>query len=182
METVESLLLSGFIGLSCIPETLTNDGDPMYYINTSGDIYSMRSRRFLRKQLHSLGYHQTYLTFFNGGGRFYKIHRLVATSFVPNPLNLTDVNHKNGIKSDNSVLNLEWMSHRDNVLHSYRELGRKADCNHMKKAIVCSNGKEYASAVDAAKDTGCMTSNISMCCNGKVKMTKGLTFSFKLHD
>ena len=52
------------------------------------------------------------------------VHRIVAETFIPNPSNLRDVNHKDGNISNNNVENLEWMSHSDNLKHSYKVLGR----------------------------------------------------------
>ena len=46
------------------------------------------------------------------------IHRMVATAFIPNPHNLSDVNHIDENKNNNIVDNLEWVSHRENVIHS----------------------------------------------------------------
>ena len=43
------------------------------------------------------------------------IHRLVAEAFIPNPLNLSDINHKDENKLNNCIDNLEWMSHKDNM-------------------------------------------------------------------
>jgi hypothetical protein len=55
----------------------------------------------------------------NGKDKRYNIHKLVATHFIPNPNNLPEINHKNGVKTDNNVANLEWVTREDNIRHGF---------------------------------------------------------------
>ena len=75
------------------------------------------------RKLKAHSYSNGYL-FFALKNKGYLVHRCVAQLFIPNPLNLRCVNHKDGDKTNNRVSNLEWNTYSQNHIHAYRVLGR----------------------------------------------------------
>ena len=94
-----------------------------YLISDLGRLYSRRYKRFKKSFLGSDGYYYYQLSA-DGLNRRTTLHRLVATAFIPNPENLEQVNHKDGVKTNNKLDNLEWVSRSGNSLHAYK-LGLK---------------------------------------------------------
>ena len=86
-----------------------------YTITDKGEIISYKGKELknLKLQENNKGYLFIRLRYHSP-----KIHRLVAKSFIPNPENKEQVNHKNGIKSDNRVENLEWVTNQQNREHA----------------------------------------------------------------
>lgn len=87
-------------------------------VNTDGEFITTRNNkpRYVKKA--SNGYLEVRHTV-EGHTKGYSAHRLVALTFIPNPLNLPIVNHKDGNKHNNAVSNLEWCDASCNVKHAY---------------------------------------------------------------
>ena len=92
--------------------------DGKYEITTDGVVYSnVGSRKVLIGKTMKEGYRMVVLTVDNK--KIYKtVHRLVAESFLPNPDNKPEVNHKDGNKLNNQILNLEWCTSSENQEHA----------------------------------------------------------------
>lgn len=94
------------------------DTNDKIYISDQGRIMSiLRDERILKTSQDRKGYSRITITI-DGEKRTYKVHRLVAQAFIPNPDNLPQVNHKDGNKGNNNVPNLEWISNADNAKHA----------------------------------------------------------------
>lgn len=94
---------------------VSSHGDLMRTADGHGGALASKS---LNPHIDVNGYPLTVLSFGGKKRRAY-VHRLIAEAFLPNPRGCTDVNHKNGIKSDNRLENLEWCTRSENQRHAH---------------------------------------------------------------
>lgn len=132
---------------------------PMYIAYPDGRIYSNKSNKFLKFSYDNQGYARVGLYIGNYKAKTIKVHRLIAESFIPNLENKIDVNHINGIKTDNRVENLEWCTRSENLKHAF-DNGLKIVTDKQiegvkerfrKPVIDINTGIEYKSLKDASE-------------------------------
>lgn len=151
-------------------------------IRASGDGRLFYRGELVRTFVNSTGYERTKLsrTPYSDGrkGSSYSVHRLVASAWVPNLENLSDINHKDGNKSNNNISNLEWVTRKENLIHAMRT-GLHAN---PEKAVVGWNpdtgdGWWFISQAEAARH-GFTQANLSHVVSGKRKKCKGHHWEF----
>lgn len=140
---------------------------PGYVITDNGKVisYKFKEPRVMKTWLQKSGYENIKLCKENHTYHFL-IHRLVAEAFIPNPNNLPEVNHKNKIRNDNRVENLEWCSRKENLYDSYSTLSQIRnfkEClliNSETKEIIGSFKSISAAAKYASENFGCSKSGM----------------------
>ena len=179
-------------------------GYPNYEVDCVGNVYSLdhytivpqqnyRKMPFKGRQLKLAldrdGYYSVEIIDENGKSHTRLVHRLVAEAFIPNPDGLPSVNHKDEIKTNNHIDNLEWCTWQYNASYGTANerrrkklLGRTGIANSrpvMGKRIEDTEWTYYPSNLSAAKALGIKcSSNVGSVCMGIYKQVNGYVFRY----
>ena len=165
-----------------------------YHVDIKGRVFSLdynktKTIKELTPIISNCGYLRVCLSE-KGKTKSYSVHRIVALVHIKNPNNKTQVNHKNGIRTDNRKGNLEWMTSSENHLHAINELGRphpmkgKTGSKHpcsisvIKFSLAGKFIKKYGSVREAADDSGTYTSAIVNQSRGLTKQAGGYMWKY----
>lgn len=154
-----------------------------YKVTCDGRVWSKLTNRWLIPSVTKDGYLRVKLCY--GGNGTYKckcVHRIVAETYIPNPDNLPQVNHKDENPKNNNVDNLEWCTSQYNNTYNDRHLKcaqkiKDANTKHSGKPIkqFTLSGELialYPSTQEAARQTNFSRQGIVIACNGG-QMKKG---------
>ena len=110
------------------------DYPDLFEVSNLGNFRNKRNKRVLKQTYSHNGYPQIPTKIGGRKGKYktFKVHREVAKAFLENPNNLPCVNHKDGVKTNNSLDNLEWVTHSENSIHAYQMGLTKVPINHSK--------------------------------------------------
>lgn len=170
-----------------------------YQINELGKVKRVDSGKILKNAVGKIGYPVVSLWKNNKGQTKY-IHRMLAECFLSNHDNKREVNHIDGVKTNNNLSNLEWVTPKENIKHAYDKglnyfskegrgriskstSGRNVSNPPRRKKVLMYNEKgeflkEYESATQAAFDTGISFSTVCGICRGS-KSSKKWFFKYK---
>jgi hypothetical protein len=165
---------------------------PNYFVSELGNIARLKNGKMLLRKLKKdkEGYMRVNL-YLDSSYKYYLVHRLVARMFIPNLEDKPHVNHKNGIRHDNRVENLEWVTVSENHFHSFKFLGRKSigpkhtgKDHPLSRPVVGTNLVTGAtirfSGVNEAGRHGFTFQSIYKVCHGKMKQHKGFSWKYEV--
>ena len=94
---------------------------PNYEVNELGEFRNSKTQKVVKQNVLPTGYHSYCASLGQRGkNKCFRIHRAVACTFIPTDDYSLEVNHKNGIKTDNRVKNLEWVTGSENIRHAVK--------------------------------------------------------------
>lgn len=146
-----------------------------YEVSSRGCIKNITNGSILSGSINNKGYRRFDLCI--GGKRNVKSgHRMVADAFLSKAPGKHYVNHIDGDKCNNNVANLEWCTHKENMIHAYSILGREQ--SNARPCRCIETGIAYGSTAEAARIIGMAEPSISRCCNGKRNTAGGMHWLF----
>lgn len=150
----------------------------LYQISNQGRVMARNGKiRAIQINKRRCGYYEVNLYKNNNEKRF-KVHRLVAQAFIPNPQGKPQVNHIDGDKSNNRASNLEWVTDKENKAHAWRN--GLATANHKKKSIICNEtGEVFESVQQCSEKMGLDRRSIFRQLKGERKTVGGYTFQYR---
>lgn len=160
-----------------------DDYEGLYQVSSLGRVRSLprngtaKNIRFISPNVKKTGYVDVVLTK-NNIRKTFRLHRLVAEAFITNPDNKPQVNHKNGIRSDNRINNLEWATPKENIRHKFDFLGYKMGKRNPKPVKCLETGKTFGCIKEAERLYGKSYGAIQHAVNGKTKTAYGLHWRF----
>lgn len=149
--------------------------DANYLVDSFGNVFSKQTKQYLKHSIDRKGY--AIVTFCKEGKhKKFKVHRLVALKYIPNILNKPEMNHKDGNKLNNSILNLEWVTAAENQQHAWDTGLQKLNSSHFncrdtflkvspKLAKEIQSKKPHTSMRKLAKEYGLSVGTISRVIN-----------------
>ena len=149
----------------------------IYGITSCGKVWSYKKKKFLTPKDSGNGYLMVQL-YKDGKRKNYKIHRLAAEAYIPNPNNLPQINHRDENKTNNCLQNLEWCDAKYNNNYGNR-IERMVSSNKKPILQYTLNGefvREYPSASDVGKE---VSTHICNCLKGRKKSAYGYKWFYK---
>lgn len=151
---------------------------PNYGIRRSGEVKNLKTGRILKPRVNRRGYGR--VTLYNSeGSKDVAIHKLIAEQFCDGYQNGYDVNHKDGVKTNNYADNLEWCTRSDNIKHAY-EIGlkRPSGPHPIKRIEIIETGEQYESIRECARCIDGDFRHIRECLKGTRQTHKGYHYKY----